>query len=160
MGRRDAWRVKADLDAADDQRAAEFFAGRIWIANTGRLMAKGDRVIIQPQPNFSGWTPSGGKWKVEQPGEVTGQASNEGMQLVFDLPVGPDFELSGEIDFVASKFKGGFTAGPIFHLQQQQAPHSVLFYLNEGLAKICTDNKPFKNVEIKINKTNSGFHAA
>jgi hypothetical protein len=86
---------------------------RLAAARAERDLAKGEPVSIGPAPGLAGWRVEVGSWEVEKDGALLGRSSFQGHLIAFDARVGPDFELSADVE-IASTSNGQFQAGLLF----------------------------------------------
>jgi hypothetical protein len=93
--------------------ALPYLDQRISVSETEVGLRAGQSVRIVKVPDLAGWTPKVGTWQIDNDGALVGTSAAEGLLIAFDARVGPDFEISTEID-VAATSNGQFQAGIVF----------------------------------------------
>jgi len=104
--------LRASRSAQTDE-ARRYFDRSLALVALELDLNKGGWVDILPTPELLGWDRQLGQWRVEEDGSLRGTTDSIGLMLVNSARVGPDFEFSGEMEFVEST-NGMFHGGLVF----------------------------------------------
>ena len=98
----------------NEPHAVRYIQSKTSVIHFQKELATGNWVPFRPAPGLNGWSSVLGDWSVENDGSLTGRAGSNGMLLVNDSGVGPDFEIRGTIEFLpdsTGEVQGGVAFG-------------------------------------------------
>lgn len=95
---------------ASDSNALFVVNDRLAVLRLKEEYLKGGWINIMPGPELLGWETCNGDWCVEKDGALKGVAKKEdkGQLLLFKCPVGPDYEIRGEVE---TRYRAGVALG-------------------------------------------------
>ncbi len=98
----------------NEPHAVRYIQSKTSVIHFQKELAGGNWVSFRPSPGLNGWSSVLGDWSLENDGSLIGRAGSNGMLLVNDSGVGPDFEMRGTIDFLpdsTGEVQGGVAFG-------------------------------------------------
>ncbi len=103
---REARKALANSADAGATRAQELLDARLQAVEDEARLRKGEWVRYLPPPSLLGWRTHLGNWVVEPDGALRATAGSCGTLIVRALPIGPNFEIRGTIEFLGRPTQG------------------------------------------------------